>query len=247
MIHPQATGRWCPNATTSSKCVSSSSWSASPSLHRGNTATHYHLLSNSKNIHTFTQNTLQIPRLLANNDRKWCHDDRNKKTKTKTKQTKKKRQRGGWWWCSAAFFSTRLCPTSSHVSHGSKSCEKTLIIVPKAAGNAAASPQSCGCHTCNHTHRLKGWTTNIHPQAQRTYKDISTHFFLCSYFSQHISLLSLFFMFFVRFKTLCRCWRTVLITWLQLADFQKTASPHRPGADIKCLQVWSLVSDQFSY
>lgn len=83
MIHPQATGSSCPNATRSSKCVSSSSWSASPSLHRGNTPTHYHLLSNSKNIHTFTQNTLQIPRLLANNDRKWCHDDRNKKKKKK--------------------------------------------------------------------------------------------------------------------------------------------------------------------
>lgn len=91
MIHPQATGRSCPNATTSSKCVSSSSWSASPSLHRGNTPTHYHLLSNSKNTHTFTQNTLQIPRLLANNDRKWCHDDRNKKNKTKTNQNKQKK------------------------------------------------------------------------------------------------------------------------------------------------------------
>lgn len=88
MIHPQAIGRSCPNATRSSKCVSSSSWSASPSLHRGNTPTHYHLLSNSKNIHTFTQNTLQIPRLLANNDRKWCHDDRNKKTKTNKQKEK---------------------------------------------------------------------------------------------------------------------------------------------------------------
>lgn len=63
-------------------------------------------------------------------------------------------------------------PPSSPLSHGWRSCEKTLITVPKAAGNTIELALSCSCQTHTltarpptHTlqHRMETYThTRVH-------------------------------------------------------------------------------------
>lgn len=130
-------------------------------------------------------------------------------------------------------------PPSSPLSHGSQSCEKTLITVPKAAGNTMESAQSCSCHTHKQS---DSWTTNTHPPAQGAYRDTHIHFhILPSYSSQSIN----FFISFACSKTL----RTdaVRLSWCYgcclAANFQEAVliSPHHILSAYRC-GAWFLTN-----
>ena len=84
-------------------------------------------------------------------------------------------------------------PPSSPLSHGWRSCEKTLITVPKAAGNTIELALSCSCQT--HTLTARPPTHTLQHRME-TYTHSHTHTLSCCSFLfvlpvLHLSALSL--------------------------------------------------------
>lgn len=119
-------------------------------------------------------------------------------------------------------------PPSSPLSHGWRSCEKTLITVPKAAGNTIELALSCSCQTHTLTARPPTHTLQ-HRMETYTHSHTHTHTLSCCSFLFVLPVLHL-----------SACVGAVLCCRSALSSFSgKQLSP-----DIKCLQVWGPVPEQ---
>lgn len=101
-------------------------------------------------------------------------------------------------------------PPSSPLSHGWRSCEKTLITVPKAAGNTIELALSCSCQT--HTLTARPPTHTLQHRME-TYTHSRTHTLSCCSFLFVLPVLHL-----------SACVGAVCAAGLLLAHFQENSS-----------------------
>lgn len=186
---------------------------APPSLHRGNTPGHHRLLSNSKNIPTIRLH-LQSQAI-----------------------GQQQQEVTSWWRCNRAAWRL-MVPQCSLLLHPPSfsplSCEKTLITVPKAAGNTMESAQSCSCHKHKHT-SIDSWTSSTHPPApgahRQTYTQLHIDFHVLPYYSWESISSRLFFISLARSKTFkCWCCQIVLVLWLLSACYKLIFRKQPPSA-----------------